>query len=301
MKTTTELKTLNPMSTMKTLRTLACLLLIMHAATARPACTVLAVNRTDVPIHLSLFVVNGDIEETWPYRLLMPGDSCVVAEHFRGAWFAWYVWFDNEERTDIQYQEADAEQYRFEPAQGTRPLAHPRRRGPSSRTYTPVHLTPADSVYVLEFEEVSTCRGRCINGEGTDNAFGEYFWCRAWKNARPNGSGRLQSADTLFVGAWRGGLMHGKFIITAPDGYREEGHFENGVREGDFTVTLPNKDRLHYHFRNGVLHGRQVVVIERQDGYGRERRELWYADGQEVQAPSRDPKRGMYRASPIAR
>ncbi len=291
----------HPMSTMKTLRTLACLLLIMHAAAARTACTILAVNRTDVPVHLSLFVVNGDIEETRPYGVLMPGDSCTLVDDFREDWFAWHALFGNEERTDIQYQEADAEQYRFEPAQGTRPLAHPRRRGPSTRTYTPVFLNRADSVYVLEFDEVSTCRGRCINGEGTEYAFGEYFRCKAWKDGRPSGTGQLLSADTLFVGAWRDGLMHGKFTITAPDGYREEGRYDGGVREGEFTVTLPNKDRLHYHFRNGVLHGRQVVVIERQDGYGRERRELWYADGLEVKAPPRDAKRGMYRASPIAR
>jgi len=289
------------MSTMNTLRILFFVMMTVHAVVVQSACTIMAVNRSDVPVHLSLFVVNGDIEETWPYRLLMPGDSCLLMEHFRGGWFAWYGWFGNAERTDIQYQEADAEQYRFEPAPGTRPLAHPRRRGPSTRTYTPVFLNPADSVYVLEFDEVSTYRGRCINGEGTAFAFGEYFLCTAWKDGRPDGKGELLSADTLFLGAWRDGSMHGSFTITAPDGYREEGRFENGLREGDFTVTLPNKDRLHYHFRNGVLHGRQVVVIERQNGYGRERRELWYQDGLEVQAPPRDAKRGMYRASPIAR
>jgi hypothetical protein len=289
------------MSTMNTLRILFILMMTVHAVAVQSACTVMAVNRSDVPVHLSLFVVNGDIEETWPYRMLMPGDSCVLVERFRGGWFAWYVWFGNEERTDVQYQGTDAERYRFEPAQGTLPLAHPRRRGHSTRTYTPVFLNQADSVYVLEFDEVATCRGRCINGEGTEYAFGEYFSCSSWKDGRPNGKGQLLSADTLFAGSWRDGLMHGSFIITAPDGYREEGRFENGLREGDFTVTLPNKDRLHYHFRNGVLDGRQVVVIERQDGYGRDRRELWYQDGQEVQAPPRDPKRGMYRASPIAR
>lgn len=286
---------------MNTLRILFCILMTMNADAVQPACTVMAVNRTDVPIYLSLFVVNGDIEETWPFQLLMPGDSCEAVEHLRGGWFAWYAVFGIEERTDIQYQAADAERYRFEPAQGTRPLAHPRRRGHSTRTYTPVFLNPADSVYVLEFDEVSTCRGRCINGQGTEYAFGEYFTCTSWKNARPNGPGRLLSADTLFVGSWRDGQMHGKFTITAPDGYREEGRFVNGVREGDFTVTLPNKDRLHFHFRNGVLHGEQVQVIERQEGYGREKRVLWHEDGQEVQAPPRNPKRGMYRASPIAR
>lgn len=289
------------MSTMKTLRTLLCLLLLMLTNAAKPACTILAVNRADVPVHLSLFVVNGDIEETWPYKVLMPGDSCVVVQRFRGGWFAWYAWFGNDERTDIQYQEADAEQYRFEPASGSLPLAHPRGRGHRTRTYTPVFLSPADSVYVLEFNEVSTCRGRCINGEGTEYAYGEYFQCRSWKNARPDGAGRLLSADTLFVGAWQDGLMHGSFTITAPDGYREEGRFEHGMREGSFTVTLPNKDRLHYHFRNGVLHGEQVVVIARQEGHGRERRVLWFEDGREVQAPPRDPRRGMYRASAIAR
>lgn len=290
-----------PLRTMKTLRALLCLLLMTYAVAAKPACSILAVNRTDVPVHLSLFVVNGDIEETWPYRVLMPGDSCVLVGRFRDKWFAWYAFFGNDERTDIQYQEADAEQYRFEPATGSLPLAHPRGRGYSTRTYTPVFLRPADSLYVLEFREVSTCRGRCINGEGTEYAFGEYFSCKSWKNARPDGPGRLLSADTLFVGAWRDGLMHGKFTISAPDGYREEGRFENGVRQGSFTVALPNKDRLHYHFRNGVLHGEQVQVVERLEGHGRERRVLWYEDGLEVQAPPRDAKRGMYRASPIAR
>ncbi|MCB0787584.1 MAG: hypothetical protein KDC02_25605, partial [Flavobacteriales bacterium] len=106
---------------------------------------------------------------------------------------------------------------------------------------------------------------------------------------------------TRFGGAGGDGQMHGIFTITAPEGYREEGRFKHGVREGAFTVTLPNKDRLHYQYRSGVLHGKQVVEIERKEGHGRERRELWYDRGLEVQAPPRDPKRGMYRASPISR
>jgi hypothetical protein len=289
------------MSTMNTLRNLLFVMMTVHSVAIQSACTVMAVNRSDVPLHLSLFVVNGDIEETWPFRVLMPGDSCVLVERFRDTWFAYYAFFGNDERTDIQYQEADAKRYRFEPAQGTRPLAHPRGRGHSTRTYTPVFLNPADSVYILEFVEVSTCRGRCINGEGTEYAFGEYFSCSSWKDGRPNGKGQLLSADTLFAGSWRDGLMHGSFTITAPDGYSEEGRFVSGLREGDFTVVLPNKDRLHYHFRNGVLHGEQVQVITREDGYGRERRVLWYANGVESEGPPRDAKRGMYRASPIAR
>lgn len=290
-----------PMNAMNALRILFVLLMTMQAFLAQSACTIMAVNRTDVPINISLFVVNGDIEETWPYRELMPGDSCVVVSLFRGTWFAWYAYFANDERTDIQYQEADAEHYRFRPATGDRPLAHPRGRGNSTRTYVPVFLSATDSVYLLEFDEVSTCRGRCINGEGTEFAFGEFFWCKNWTNRRPNGPGRLMSADTLYVGAWNDSLMHGNFMITAPDEYSEVGRFERGAREGEFKVILPNKDRLHYHFRNGELHGEQVQVITREDGYGRERRVLWYENGKEVDPPTRGKGQGQYRDSPIAR
>jgi len=286
---------------MNILRILFVLMMTIHAVAARPACTIMAVNRTDVPINISLFVVNGDIEETRPYRELMPGDSCVLVGLFRGAWFAWYAYFANDERTDIQYQEVDAEHYRFRPATGDRPLAHPHGRGNSTRTYVPVFLSATDSVYLLEFDEVSTCRGRCINGEGTEFAFGEYFWCKNWTNGSPNGPGRLMSADTLYAGVWRDGKLNGKFTISAPDGYREEGDYQNGLRDGLFRVVLPDGNRLIYTFRNGQLHGRQEEVLIRAGGRGRERRTLWFKDGVEVPAPARDPNRGMYRNSPIAR
>lgn len=263
------------------------------------AFSVWAVNRTDATVRLSLALQNGSFLETHPYVALVPGDSCrVLSEHF-DTWFAYYLVFENEEGTDVQYQGADAEHYRLAPPSGPRPNSNPRTTGHTGRYYTPVKLIETDSVYQITVTEVSTCRGRCIDGEGTEYAFGEYF-TTTWRAGIPNGKGVLMSADTTFTGAWENGAMHGRFTIIATDGYHETGRYVEGHRERDFTVHMPNGDRYEYQYEAGLLHGEQVMIIQREGAYGRERRTLWYDHGKPIQKP-RTRETRMLRDTPIER
>jgi len=284
------------------LRTLLSILMVfmnLAMGSAQAAFSVWAVNRTDVTVRLSLALQNGSFLETHPFVALLPGDSCrVLIDHF-DTWFAYYLVFDNVERTDVQYQGLDAEDYRFAPPSGSRPNSNPRTTGYTGRYYTPVRFSASGSVYLITVEEVSTCRGRCINGEGTEYAYGEYF-TTTWSAGLPNGNGVMVSADTTFTGAWQNGAMHGRFTIVATDGYDEKGRYVEGMREGDFTVKMPNGDRYEYHYVSGFLQGPQVMIVQREDAYGRERRTLWYDHGKPIQKPQ-TKKKLMLRDTPIER
>lgn len=284
------------------LRTLLFILIaLLNLATdsAQAAFSIWAVNRTDVAVRLSLALQNGSFLETHPFVPLLPGDSCrVLSEHF-DTWFAYYLVFDNEERTDVQYQGQDAEVYRFAPPSGSRPNSNPRTSGYTGRYYTPIRLSATDSVYQITVVEVSTCRGRCIDGEGTEYAYGEYF-TTTWSARKPNGKGVMVSADTTFTGAWRNGDMDGRFTIAATDGYNEKGRYAEGLRVGAFKVLMPNGDRYEYLYEMGLLHGEQVMIIQRDEAYGRERRTLWYDHGTPIQKP-RSKNKPLLRDTPIVR
>lgn len=259
-------------------RALAIVIAITGTLRSAALYDVWCVNPYTVDIHIALDFSNGLRYEAFLQETVPAGDSMLIAENMLEPNFTYYAWLANEHSTDYQYQGPDAEEFRATPARSQ----HFTRIGPGGqginsrewRYWIPQRVDPNTTVHFIHFpERMSTCTGRCFYGTGIDHNYMETM-NTSWKDSIPNGSGRMQSEDTLWVGAWDRGHMHGYFEISSPD-YLEKGEYVHDQRNGLFVFNMPNGDRYEYNYEMGVQHGLQVMFA----GPKRQRFFVYYDHG----------------------